>query len=286
MSVDPLSTGMPTTTFDPSDQAPFSFSRPVTRGSQMQPGSMGVRIEDRMGHRAVATLAESAPPIRVNRDTPTPWRVRFVWIGATILACVGIAAATIRALRLMFGAAPSPQAFDAGFWQHPILTFIHIVPGALFMALGPFQFMPSIRARRLWQHRWSGRLFVASGYVIGISALVLTAQMAIGGANERAAILLFDTAFLFSLTRAMWHIRHRDIVQHREWMIRAFGIGLGVATTRPIVGAFFAARQLTPQEFFGIAFWLGFSATAIVAEVWINVTRGRSVATYQQQGMS
>jgi len=244
----------------------------------MQLGSFGVRIEDRMGDRAVARLVEPAPPKQVQRDTPTPWRVRFVWIGATILACAGIAAATIRALRLTFGAAPAPQAFDAGFWQHPILTFVHIVPGALFMVLGPFQFVPSIRVRRLWQHRWSGRLFVASGYVIGISALFMTAQMAIGGANERAAILLFDAAFLFSLTRAMWHIRHRDIVRHREWMIRAFGIGLGVATTRPIVGAFFAARQLTPQEFFGIAFWLGFTVTAVAAEWWITTTRARSTA--------
>ncbi len=106
--------------------------------------------------------------------------------------------------------------------------------------------------------------------------------MAIGGANERAAILLFDAAFLFSLTKAIWHIRRREVVQHREWMLRAFGIGLGVATTRPIVGAFFVARTLAPQEFFGIAFWLGFSVTAIAAEVWINVTRGRSAARYQQ----
>jgi hypothetical protein len=69
-------------------------------------------------------------------------------------------------------------------------------------------------------------------------------------------------------------------------MLRAFGIGLGVATTRPIVGAFFAARTLAPQEFFGIAFWLGFSVTAIAAEAWINVTRRRSVATTATAGVS
>jgi len=226
----------------------------------------------------MASLAQSAPRDPVHRDNLSPLRVRLVWTGATILALIGIAAAVIRALRLMFGAAPSPHSFDAGFWQHPILTFIHIIPGALFMALGPFQFMPSIRTRRLWQHRWSGRVFVAVGYIIGISALFMTSHMAIGGANERAAILLFDSAFLFSLTKAVWHIRRREIVQHREWMLRAFGIGLGVATTRPIVGAFFAARTLAPQEFFVIAFWLGFAVTAIAAEVWINVTRKRSVA--------
>jgi uncharacterized membrane protein len=212
-------------------------------------------------------------------SSPVRWRVRVVWSGTTILACIGIAAAAIRAFRLIFGAAPTPQTFDAAFWQHPVLTLTHIVPGALFMALGPFQFIPSIRARRPWQHRWSGRLFVAAGYTIGISALFMTSQMAIGGANERAAILLFDAAFLFSLTKAIWHIRRRHISQHREWMLRAFGIGLGVATTRPIVGAFFATRKLSPEEFFGIAFWLGFSLTAIAAEVWINATRKPSVGT-------
>jgi hypothetical protein len=147
------------------------------------------------------------------------------------------------------------------------------------MVLGPFQFMASIRARRLWQHRWSGRVFVAAGYILGVSALAMTSQMAIGGANEQAAILLFDFAFMFSLTKAVWHIRHRQIVQHREWMLRAFGIGLGVATTRPIVGAFFATRTLAPQEFFGIAFWLGFSVTAIAAEIWINLTRAETAST-------
>lgn len=206
----------------------------------------------------------------------TAWRVRLVWTGVGVLAFVGIGAATIRALRLLVSAAPTSEAFDAAFWQHPVLTFIHIIPGALFMALGPFQFMPSIRSRRLWQHRWSGRVFVAVGYIIGISAVAMTWQMAIGGANERAAILVFDAAFLISLTKAVWHIRRRRVVQHREWMLRAFAIGLGVATTRPIVGAFFAAGRLAPQEFFGIAFWLGFTLTALASEIWINVTRTTS----------
>ena len=160
----------------------------------------------------MASLAQSARRDPVHRDHLSRLRIRLVWTGATILAVIGIAAAVIRALRLMFGATPSPQAFDAGFWQHPVLTFIHIVPGTLFMALGPFQFMPSIRTRRLWQHRWSGRVFVVVGYIIGISALFMTSHMAIGGTTERAAILLFDSAFLFSLTKAIWHIRRREVV--------------------------------------------------------------------------
>jgi len=54
-------------------------------------------------------------------------------------------------------------------------------------------------------------------------------------------------------------------------MIRAFGVSLGIATTRPIGGLFFAARRLSPLEFFGTAFRLGFTLTLLAAEAWISL---------------
>lgn len=209
----------------------------------------------------------------MGRREPNRWRVRLVWTGAIILALIGIAAAIRRALVLVLGVGADPAAFEAGFAQHPVLTFVHIIPGTLFMVLGPLQFVPTIRARRVWQHRWSGRLFVAAAYVVGVSALVMSWQMSIGGAAETGATTVFALLFLFSLTKAFWHIRRKEVLQHREWMLRVFAIGLGVATTRPIVGAFFAAGALEPREFFGIAFWLGFTLTALAGKFWINVTR-------------
>jgi hypothetical protein len=56
-------------------------------------------------------------------------------------------------------------------------------------------------------------------------------------------------------------------------MIRAFAIGLAVATMRPMVGAFFAFSGLPIREFFGTVFWAGFTTHAIGAEVLINCTR-------------
>lgn len=104
--------------------------------------------------------------------------------------------------------------------------------------------------------------------------------MAIGGANETAATMLFGTLFLIALTKAFLYIRLGQVAPHREWMIRAFALGLAVATVRPIVGVFFATRsltQLTPHEFFGTAFWLGFTTHLIAAEIWINYTRPQVV---------
>jgi uncharacterized membrane protein len=153
------------------------------------------------------------------------------------------------------------------------LTLVHILPGALFLILGLFQFMPSIRNRHIHFHRWSGNVLMICGLIIGFSALVMSFTMNIGGPNETAATTLYAIVFLFCLIKAYRFVRRKEIARHREWMIRAYGVGLGVATTRPIVGTFFAFRRLTPHEFFGIAFWLGFTTTFLAAEAWVDYTR-------------
>src|SRR5437870_5490697 len=78
-----------------------------------------------------------------------------------------------------------------------------------------------------------------------------------------------------ALGKAFRHVRRREVALPRESMIRAFSIGLAVATIRPIIGIFFATRRisgLTPYEFFGTAFWIGFVLHLIAAEVWIQWT--------------
>lgn len=217
---------------------------------------------------------------------------RWLW-GATIcLAFIGVAVALRRMHQVipvvLHGYRPAPvpanpvaaqfRALDDLFARYPLLTLIHIVPGLLFMILGPLQFSSTIRARHLAWHRWNGRIFLGCGAVVGITALVMSFSMpAIGGVNQAVATTLFGMFFLFALGRAFWLIRRGKIALHREWMIRAFAVGLAVATIRPIIGIFFATSRLTslaPREFFGTAFWIGFVVQLMAAEAWIHATRG------------
>jgi hypothetical protein len=116
------------------------------------------------------------------------------------------------------------------------------------------------------------RLFFPFGAITGVTAYAMSAY-AIGGAVERSAVLVFNTWFLFSLGRAYWFRLHGDGARKREWMTRAVGILLGIATTRPVMGFFFATStrtHLAPNQFFGIAFWIGFSINAIATELWLH----------------
>ena len=199
---------------------------------------------------------------------------RALWAWTLLLVAIAVAVAVRRIVFLL--GPPRPDALGGEFAAYPALTISHIVPGLLFVILGPLQFVRRLRTRHPRLHRWSGRVLVASGTVIGVTALAMSTRMAIGGANETAATVLFAILFLAALAKGLVAIRRGNAAEHREWMIRAFAIGLAVAFVRPIVGVFFATARLThltPHDFFGIAFWLGFTIQTVAAEVWIQSTR-------------
>ena len=241
----------------------------------------------------------SSASAKVGRSIKSARRIqRILWGVVILLALIGIAVVVRRTVNLVpilvnGSTPPAPAsnpvaaqfaALDALFARYPVLTLIHIIPGLLFMVLGPLQFSTTIRSRHLQWHRWSGRVYLLCSLIIGVSALVMSVGMpAIGGLTQAVATTLFALYFLFALSKAYWHIRRREIALHREWMIRAFAIGLAVATIRPIIGLFFATSRLsglTPDRFFGIAFWIGFVLHLAAAEAWIRWTRPmRQVAT-------
>src|ERR1700730_16519473 len=209
--------------------------------------------------------------------------VRFMWAAVIFLALIGLAVAVRRSVVLLRPGAVSGRnnpaaALDGAFADRRTLMLTHIVSAMLFMILGPLQFVRRLRAKHPRIHRWSGRIFLTASAVVGVTGLTLAFGKTIGGVDEKAAITLFGSFFLIALAKALWHALRREFAQHREWMIRGYAIGLAVATIRPIMGTFFAVaalegRRPEPHEFFGTAFWIGFTLQMIAAEIWINYTR-------------
>ena len=159
-------------------------------------------------------------------------------------------------------------ALDATFASHAVLTLAHVLPALAFVALAPFLYI-----RRFASVAWPKRLLFLLGTV---TAYAMT-NYSIGGWVERSAVLLFNSLFLFSLFRA-WCLR-REPTRNLLWLTRAIAILLGIATTRPVMGIFFATSRVThlsPQQFFGIAFWIGFSINTLAAELWLRSTSGKS----------
>jgi Predicted membrane protein (DUF2306) len=187
-------------------------------------------------------------------------------------ACTAIAVAVVirRVLALINppnSAPPQLAALDAVFASHATLTLAHILPALAFVLIAPL-----VVFRRPANATWPERLIFPIGLVVGLTAYAMSI-FPVGGWVERSAVLFFNSLFLFELFRAWRYMLRGDSQQARRRMLRAIVVLLGIATTRPVMGVFFATSpltHLTPSQFFGWAFWIGFSINTLAIEFWLR----------------
>ncbi|HEX3436725.1 MAG TPA: DUF2306 domain-containing protein [Pseudacidobacterium sp.] len=205
---------------------------------------------------------------------------RLLQIGFWICIVIAVAVVIRRVVALVHpsqGGPPALASLDTAFASHAALTLAHILPALLFVLLLPFAY-----SRRLGASAAVERLLFPLGIIVGITAYLMSGY-AVGGWIERSAVLFFNSLFLISLLRAWLYMRRGEIQLKQQWMARAVAILLGIATTRPVMGVFFATSIFThwkPQQFFGIAFWIGFSINTIAIELWLRLRRSRTSAAF------
>jgi hypothetical protein len=194
-----------------------------------------------------------------------------LWLKVGFWACIVIAVAVAlrRFVALVHPTQTGPAAMaalDSAFASHAALTFAHIISATAFVLVAPVVLLRAPKSG-LWE-----RLLFPLGVIVGITAYAMSIP-AFGGWVERSAVLFFNSVFLFSLARAYGYARAGESIQKMRWLTRAVGILLGIATTRPVMGIFFATSRWThlqPRQFFGVAFWIGFSINTIIVEVWLR----------------
>lgn len=150
----------------------------------------------------------------------------------------------------------------------PVWHFMHVLGGATFGILGPIQFGRALMPRYGHLHRIVGRLFVAAGAMISLSSLGLlwrfpdTYSVAISSGR-----LLFGIGLGVALAIAMQAIYKRNFTRHRNWMIRAYAIGIGATAVTMV---FFPIYLITGEPPKGlaadIAFLGAWTACVVFAE--------------------
>jgi uncharacterized membrane protein len=201
-------------------------------------------------------------------------RLGWGWIGFAIM--VMLVFGGIRIAQTL-AASPPTDAFAVRYVEHPFVAFIHILPGLVFLVFVPLQFIKKIRRTRIGFHRRTGWMLVPLAAVSGVYAIVAAFTLpAFGGVPTVAATVVFGLTFLYSLVRAVRHIRRREVALHREWMIRMFSLALGVATIRAVQGLAQAFLGTSLEGSFGASFWIAFTLNLGIAEMWIRFTRPRS----------
>ncbi len=189
-------------------------------------------------------------------------------VAVGFLALIGIGASVSYFFR---------EPANLGFLDFPTIVAVHVILGAFYLLFAPFQFVKRIRSRHLGYHRRMGRVLVAVGLVVGVTALFIGLVIPFSGWAERVVIGLFGSVFVVALIKGFLHVRAGRVALHREWMIRAFAIALAIATQRAIfIPSLFVVADPTHGQIVALSVAAWTAALVVhgsLAEVWIRMTR-------------
>jgi uncharacterized membrane protein len=166
-------------------------------------------------------------------------------IARTGLWTMAVLAVLVAIFSLRFYAVPAGIWFSVGpditgvIKRVPVQALGHMLIAPFALLLGPFQFMPRLRARYPRAHRISGRIYVAACLISGVSALA-TAPYASGGP---VAGLGFGTLAVcwIAVTAGAWRAAvKRDFALHRLLMRFSYAMTFGAVTLRLQIPIFLA----------------------------------------------
>jgi hypothetical protein len=143
---------------------------------------------------------------------------------------------------------------------------LHLVPhgvgGALALAVGATQFSSRLRRKRLGVHRFLGKLYLISNFVLAPVAILMALRispwfMTVFTIVQSATLLVFTAA-------AYWSIRHKNVAQHREWMVRSYAVLLVFLEGRVLMAIPAIAQQ--GMDSVVLVNWACFAVSLVVAE--------------------
>ncbi|MEM9687917.1 MAG: DUF2306 domain-containing protein [Pseudomonadota bacterium] len=170
---------------------------------------------------------------------------------------------------------PFIDRYTANPWQ----TIGHCVAGAIFAVLGPLQFASPLRRKFPIAHRISGRIFLPVAIVSGVFGLTMSVSFPMFGFSYNQIIGVAASAFMiFAFVHAYRLVRQRRFAEHREWMMRGFATGMGVALFRVLLEYVLQPAGMSFVDAWNVVTAVSFPMTLGAAEIWIRLTRpNRSV---------
>ncbi|MBW4656930.1 MAG: DUF2306 domain-containing protein [Kaiparowitsia implicata GSE-PSE-MK54-09C] len=147
----------------------------------------------------------------------------------------------------------------------PVWHFMHVLGGATFGILGPIQFGRVLVYRYGRLHRVMGRVFVAAGAMISLSSLSLLWHFPeTYSVPMNSGRLLFGIGLGLALAIAMHAIRKGDFTRHRNWMIRAYAIGMGATAVTMVFFPIYVITGEPPTGLVADIIFLGSWAACVV----------------------
>ena len=188
---------------------------------------------------------------------------------ALLLCSLGVAGYALYAYSFLpLGSLVHPD-MQVVFNQHQLAIYVHVFGSLTALALGPWQFLSTLRSRYPQLHRWFGRVYLLVGVLLGGLAGLALAQTAFGGLVSIVGFTGSALVWLITGFMAFFCVMKKDFDAHRRWMIRNFTVTFSAVTLRIYLGAFMALG-IPFTDFYPLLAWLSWVPNLLIADWLFN----------------
>lgn len=123
-----------------------------------------------------------------------------------------------------------PHGYVAGDTIGNTALLGHLLFAATITFGGPLQLAPQIRTRFPVLHRWLGRTYVLTAFIMGFTGLYLSwsGRTVVGDVSQHIAISINGVLIIVCAAMAWSRAAARDFAAHRRWALRLFLVVSGV----------------------------------------------------------
>ncbi|HWU77276.1 MAG TPA: DUF2306 domain-containing protein [Rhodanobacter sp.] len=122
-----------------------------------------------------------------------------------------------------------PRSHVAGDPVHNAVVAMHLAFAALITGGGLLQLTTGVRRRFPRFHRWNGRVYLVSSFVMGLGGLVMVwTGTSVGDLSQHIAISINAILIMLCAVMVLRHALARRLALHRRWALRLFLVVSGV----------------------------------------------------------
>lgn len=156
---------------------------------------------------------------------------------------------------------------DESLWL--IMIRIHIILAIISLITGPLGLIKALRVKSKNFHRWNGRLYVLS-IILNFNPGVYVSFFATGGLPSTIGFLILNTLWLGTTILGYLSIKKKQVIMHRQWMVRSFFLSFANMTIYIIVAITHSAMDLSYSMSYTVAVWLCWILNLGIAELVIK----------------
>jgi uncharacterized membrane protein len=165
----------------------------------------------------------------------------------------------------------SPDQYGPYFWPRRWGLVLHVAAGVIALSVGVVQLWLGLTNRIARLHRALGKLYVGT-VLLGSMAGFYLALTIPGNPPYAAGLFTLCVAWVVTTSMAVLAIRRRNVLQHREWMMRSYAVTFAFVTFRFGVDRL-AAKGLPVPDAQVIMAWACWAMPLLLLEPLLQIRR-------------